>query len=108
MVADVATRGVIRRGEVPRGPLARAECPADGDPPLLALADLTVERPQVPARGDLPPELPDQPGRRRIAGQVGLLVRVRREVEELVRVSRRVDELVSAPADHRDRCDRAL
>ena len=81
---------------------------ADSEPPLLAPADLTVQGREVPARGDLPPELHAQAGRIQIAGQVGLLVRVGAEVEELVGISGRVDELVPAPADHHDRRDRAL
>src|SRR5712692_1181126 len=108
MVADVAPRGVVGGGEVPRSLGAGAERLADSKPPLLALPDLTVQRHEVPACGDLPPEFPDQPGRRQIADQVGSLVRVGRKVEELVRVGRRVDELMPAPADHHDRRDRAL
>ena len=71
MVADVATRRVVARGEVPRRLDTGAECPAHGETALLALADLTVQRLEVPARDDLLAESLQQPGRSRIVGQVG-------------------------------------
>ena len=84
MVADVAPRRIVGWGEIPRGLRAGAERAANRDPPLLALADLAIQGGEVPSRGDLTPELPGEPGRRRVAGQVGLLVRIGREVAELV------------------------
>src|SRR5215470_17098983 len=62
VVADVAPGRVVRRGEIPRGLHAGAERPGDGQPPLLAQADLVVQRRQVPAGGDLLPEAADELG----------------------------------------------
>src|SRR5260370_14973333 len=78
VVADVALGGVIRRGEIPRGLHAGAERPADHEPPLLAVADLTVQRLEVPAGRDRPPELLDQPACRRLAGHADRRAPVRR------------------------------
>src|SRR5258708_31081647 len=72
VVADVALGGVIRRGEIPRGLHAGAERPADHEPPLLAVADLTVQRLEVPAGRDPPPELLHQPPRPRPPPQLDL------------------------------------
>src|SRR6266487_3885892 len=92
VVTDVAPGRVIGRGEIPRGLHAGAERPGDGQPPLLAQADLVVQLCQVPAGGDLLPEAAGQRGRRRIVRQVDPLVRVGFQVEELVGVGWRVDE----------------
>src|SRR5260370_7718267 len=73
VVADVALGGVIRRGEIPRGLHAGAERPADHEPPLLAVADLTVQRLEGPAGRDRPPQLLDQPASPPTPGQLSLL-----------------------------------
>src|SRR5262249_15832917 len=86
MVADVAPRRTVRRVEIPRDLVARAERFTHGDTPLLALPDLAVHPRHIPPRRAFPPELPGQHGCRWIAGQVDLLVRIRCEVVELVRV----------------------
>src|SRR6266487_3383799 len=86
VVTDVAPGRIIGRGEIPRGLHAGAERPGDGQPPLLAQADLAVQRGQVPPGGDLLPEAADEFGRRRDLRQVDPLVRVGFQVEELVGV----------------------
>src|SRR6266567_9491538 len=63
VVADVASGRVVWRGEIPRGLHTGAERPGDGQPPLLAQADLVVQGRQVPAGGDLLPEAAGERGR---------------------------------------------
>ena len=107
-IADVLTRRLLERLEIPGLDFAPVKRRVDKTAPALAVADPGVQFSHIPTLSDLRAKIGDDSSACRIVREVVALARVAAQVEKLVGVDWRVDEFVCAAADHHHRRDRAF